>query len=736
MSAKHLAPLRKKARLTQEDLAQSLGITQAQVSKYEANGEIPSNLLRTWARAIGCTIDELLPSPSEQPEETTFDFDRSLYGDLTEDLNLLLQYIDRFHHLKEIQDESVSPTVEQFRNRVTALKEKPWIVLTGHFDAGKSHLCNFYLGGGQLPTGYRPVTKFPTFVHHISDRPQWFREDLWLMKPEFDPERWNDEQHCTDNRHLAGSWDTLHTEGHLKGKENISEEGFVLAFVDAPLLHSCVLVDLPGYDDDKMTVENASVIDRLGRRADVLLYLCPAQGFLDIGDLGRLSHLLRSIPHHRTIDANFPILGNLFIIASHAHPGIKISQLEDEILKGGSEAFYRHLEGNLLKELSSHGRPISSRDVDARFFSFYQEEPRRRRKLERSLKDLLEQKMPYIKRSLAEQEILKFKEKGTVNYAQVISEYEKILKDKQEAKRHYEQLENGEPERKTKHDKEIKRIKKEITTFKEEDRKKIRAVFEEETNIEKLEAMIKRRYTDKKDAQKYASAYVLEEIQSKTANHRKKLITETHKLIDEFVQGYNVKIGKFGNANIEEGFSTPFDAKGVFIGGLAGLGTLGALGAWATTLGNLGGYVIVAKGVSALSAMGISVTGGMAGATALVSALGGPITLALGVAIAVGASFKLLFGDSWQLRLAKKIKGLFDEKNVLSSIEESSESFWKETLIAFNKGADNLDKQHKKYIKELKDAFGGSQADLQVLEKRVERYEEIKNFFATIPWRF
>ena len=376
MSAKHLAALRKEARLTQADLAQSLGITQAQVSKYEANGEIPSNLLRAWARAMGCTIDELLPLPLEA-EETIFDFDGSLYGALTEDLNMLLQYIDRFPHLEGMRDEPISPTVEQFRDRVTALKEKPWVVLTGHFDAGKSHLCNFYLGGDQLPTGYRPVTRFPTFVHHISDRPQWFKEDLWLMGPKFDPERWSDEKHCTDNRRLAGSWDTLRTEGHLKGRKDNNEEGAVLAFIDAPLLHSCVLVDLPGYDDE---MTNASIIDRLGRRAEVLLYLCPAQGFIDGRDLARLSRLLRSIPHYRAIDENFPILGNLFIIASHSHPGIKISQLENEILKGGSEALYNHLEGNLFKKLSSHGRPISRKDVDARFFSFYQRRAQKKKK--------------------------------------------------------------------------------------------------------------------------------------------------------------------------------------------------------------------------------------------------------------------------------------------------------------------------------------------------------------------
>ncbi len=132
--------------------------------------------------------------------------------------------------------------------------------------------------------------------------------------------------------------------------------------------------------------------------------------------------------------------------------------------------------------------------------------------------------------------------------------------------------------------------------------------------------MIEQRYKDKKEAQKYASAYVLENIQAETQRFRGSLIDETSKLIETFLKDYNVKIGKFGDANMGEIY-TPFDAKGAFLGGLAGLGTLGtlgALGAWASTLGNLGGYIIVAKGVSALSALGISFAGGSAGVATLV----------------------------------------------------------------------------------------------------------------------
>ena len=65
-----LAELRKEAKLTQSDLAQSLGITQAQVSKYEKTGMIPIQFLKPWANTIGCTIEELLPSQSEKKKRS------------------------------------------------------------------------------------------------------------------------------------------------------------------------------------------------------------------------------------------------------------------------------------------------------------------------------------------------------------------------------------------------------------------------------------------------------------------------------------------------------------------------------------------------------------------------------------------------------------------------------------------------------------------------------------------
>ncbi len=94
-----------------------------------------------------------------------------------------------------------------------------------------------------------------------------------------------------------------------------------------------------------------------------------------------------------------------------------------------------------------------------------------------------------------------------------------------------------------------------------------------------------------------------------------------------------------------------------------------------------------------------------------------------------------IFAGNWRYRLAKKIGELFVEKRVLSTLEETVKRFWDETLTAFQKAADSLDEQYRNHIEEMKTAFGGPQENLQVLERRLKRYEERKSFFAAIPWR-
>ena len=108
---------------------------------------------------------------------------------------------------------------------------------------------------------------------------------------------------------------------------------------------------------------------------------------------------------------------------------IRVSQPTSSTVKFWGEEprdFYQHFEGNLFEDLKRQtGRPITFEDVKARFFSFYQETPARRQKLEYALKPLLEEHMPTIRVRAAEQEICRFKEEGPTLYAKRIGQYEK-----------------------------------------------------------------------------------------------------------------------------------------------------------------------------------------------------------------------------------------------------------------------------------------------------------------------
>ncbi|MCY3680332.1 MAG: helix-turn-helix domain-containing protein [Gemmatimonadetes bacterium] len=769
-----LSVRRKEAGLTQSDLARILGITQGQVSNYETGGEIPSRLLIRWSRAIGCTVEDLLTDYQPVDEKQIFDFDSRLYGSLIEDLNLLLRYI-------ELSPYREVPYVKQFQDCVISLKEKPWVVIMGHFDVGKSHLCNFYLGGNMLPTGYQPVTKFPTFIRHISDRPDdWFQEDLWLMGSQFEPERWRDQQHCEQHRILAGSWDTLERHATLKGNKENSEEGYVLVFGDAPLLHSCVLVDMPGYADN---MTNASIIDRLGRRADILLYLCRAQGFLDSGDFVRLGHFLSKLPRYKDIDNNFPILGNLFIIATHAHPGISSEQLEKQILEGGSEAFYELF----LAMLRSREQLIKSMDIRKRFFSFYQEIPGRREDLEENLKLLLGEHMLSVWRKRASRKILDFKEKGIKIYKKKKEKYEENLKI-------IETVRNAIPDEEKEHiqvvrtpeiqDKDIESIEVVLTPeIKEEILKKIEetktipgeekklieveltSVKEKEILREKTLRLGEIERVEVKSISANQAEPLGYKILKKEVDKRKPITNAEVELIErEILTLLNEDI-----RNLRHIFQKKLQVKNLIkmINGLYKSTEKKKAQQQATThvlqeilaeteefrtaalfqrvrplieeydikIGNLDNVGIVE---SSLPFEDEELLVGIGTFTALNAAfilLGGPILLVVGTSAALAVSTAWIFGDLWPRRLARKISHVF-RKEVLVKIEQDIiKPFWDNILKDIKKSIDELNKEREQYIEELNNIIKNSQEVCQDSEEKLQHYEHIRTFFAGIPWQ-
>jgi hypothetical protein len=149
---------------------------------------------------------------------------------------------------------------------------------------------------------------------------------------------------------------------------------------------------------------------------------------------------------------------------------------------------------------------------------------------------------------------------------------------------------------------------------------------------------------------------------------------------------------------------------------------------------NLGGYILVAKLASVLSAVGLSV--GSTSLVTLVAAIGGPVTLAIGLAALLTLSVWALLGESWQSRLAKKIANILTEKEFLKKVENGVNSFWEQTWRAFEAGANEIERKFAQYLLTNEQLFSDEQENSRAkIEATLKVLEELKDFSAGIPWR-
>jgi hypothetical protein len=119
----------------------------------------------------------------------------------------------------------------------------------------------------------------------------------------------------------------------------------------------------------KITVLNNSA----AQIADIVIYASPAKGHINGQDMLRLSNLLSLLPAPENECKNFPTLGNLFIVATHADPSISNEELQ-KIPSGAARRLYKQLnEGVLKNRRELINRDISQQDLQSRFFTFWSE---------------------------------------------------------------------------------------------------------------------------------------------------------------------------------------------------------------------------------------------------------------------------------------------------------------------------------------------------------------------------
>jgi conjugal transfer/entry exclusion protein len=694
---------------------------------------VPYAVLKKWAQVLGTTVAELEEEDAEQPAVDP----SAPYAELHKRLDWLANYCEVSAPTSaSLLTGRGLPGPSDVTQMISVLRRKPNIVPFGGFDAAKSRTCNNVLGGNYLPTKYGPATRLVTVVRHIDDRPDFVRDVVWIMGPNFDLTRTGDADHCTRNCIAAGPLETLRNYGTHTGRNKSAPAKAALVFVDSPLLRACNIIDLPGFRAEReMADDDARLAESAFGMADAIVYTSPANHFLNGIDLTYLGQLVRALPPLEADDTDFPVLGNLFVVATHAHPKIFERDLK-ELLDGAAQRLFDRLHDTALADRSrATGRAIELSDIRARFFSFWAETPVRSSGFRDALRRSLGRDFPRATDRLADRELIRLRTSATKKLQTQIDAYQNTLRNLADARQRYEALLADEPSRRARTAEKRARVEESIERIASNTRKEWQDTYASVVNSDYIETLIGKRFSvladGKAQAKEFAPGYVLELLQGKLGEIAQAHTRDLPGEIDEFLNQY----GGLGDAKSFGAVEIPFDARGAFLGGFAGAGVAGALALWVSTLGNLGGYILAAKAVSLLSAVGVSVSGGTAGAVALMSALGGPVTIGVGLFVAVGLLAWGLLGESWESRLAKKIVKEFSSQDVSTRFSDALEKYWRDGLNAFRKAADKVEEQYQQHLQYLERLVTDPSSSKEQLERDLAAAQEVLGFFANMPWR-
>ncbi len=306
------------------------------------------------------------------------------------------------------------------------------------------------------------------------------------------------------------------------------------------------------------------------------------------------------------------------------------------------------------------------------------------------------------------------------------------LDERAKAQEEVKEIEKNEPNRIRKNAARQQKIVGLINQFSNESAQLVTETFREKTTVASIENMIKVRYgDDKKEAQKLAPSYQIDAIQKIINDGIRVKSNELGAEVEVFLESYGPSIDK--NSLLSNSWN--FNPRAAFMGALSGLGAIGALTAWAAIAAagsNLGAYILIGQIVGWLSSIGISL-GGSGAVMALVSAIGGPITLAVVAAIAVAIAVFNFAGDSWETKLAKKIRDGLTAQKAEMQVADGVAKFWQDTKSAFEEAVKSTEQAYQDKLKSLRTlAFSTERTSI---EAELAFAKETRNFFGGMPWK-
>ena len=710
---------------TQSAFAELIGVEQSSVSRWEKDPDsIPFQVIQKILEKTGATYEELTgwKKPIPKPLEVENTWEKANFTKCT-----LSEYISVALKEMEISDECRKAYIDDLQNGIVANLVKPKVAIVGRSDTGKSTLINALLGTEKMPTSWTPTTSIAVYIKHISDRPSFIEEDVWVFTNQlgeenlWDERKLHDEEYCRSWKIGAGGVEILRSFGTRQGENYDKEAGAAVVFLDAPILKTCDIVDLPGFGTETESDDNITFAT--AQKADVVLYLSQANGFMRIEDITYLKRNITELPTWEKNGENtLKPLSNLFIIASQAHTVNNGNRVQlKEILDVGCANLLKTLPDGYWddrKILSGYAYANNGfEELRSRFFAYTIDIPDICSPFNAALTEILES-LPAIINEKAKVFVRNYVESRKPNLTSEIQKYEGIVAEREKYVDLLAEIDKNELSRIKDNDKRKNNVRDEISRLSNDSIDEFTRYLSDTINTDALVQLIKSKgiKNKKDDIELFGSSLqsMVQERCEKILTQKSELLTEKTK---EYITSYTQSISRPFDKN---SIDVDFDAGWAFASALSNLGLIGGFGGFlASTI--YGTILLAGAGLS----IGTSIFGGI-----VTSSIFGPIGIAVGLLIAGGLALAKLFGGGWEKNVAKKIVAAFDENDFSEKFREGIRKYWEQTENAFDQAAAKLDEDWNDYVNNLRETVNGY--DIDELQRKIANLKKTHLIFSRI----
>ena len=700
-----------KLKMTREEFAEFVDRNVDSVENWEKDSELPSGIVGKIAEKAGLSVQAVMHYKEEPPLKFA-----NKWAKANTVKGTISDYVNRALQQKGITEKLRNDYIGGLQTTIRNTLVKPKISVVGYSDSGKSTLINALFGVDKMPTDWTPTTSIAVFIKHISDRPSYMKEDVWVFKSQLGEEKvWNDrrlddEEYCRSWLIASGGIDILDSHGKHDGEAfNADVVGSAVVFVDVEILKNCDIIDFPGFG-----TENAGD-NKFGDATkehlinpDIMIYLSKANGFLTEQEMGFLKNNIDRLES----------LELLFVVASQAHiitsgkDGRSPEEEIERILDRRCAAFYdKTLTAGYKEKLQKKHKSEVKKLLRTRFFSYSIDIPARCKAFNLALKKATEA-LPKMIRDKSKQAICEYVDMQIPRLNNEIEEYDKLINNADEVRRELEEIEDNELKRQKDNDKNKNEVRNKISKFKKDTISDFNSFCGNLLTEDKIiELLVQKEVKNKKDDIRLFMSWLHNTIAEKCQDLLEDASGELVPVIDKYTSKFQKEsFDKIGVNAFESGY----EAKYAFWRYLSAYGAIHGIG----------GFVFAGLGmlkiVGLVTLASIPVIGWIAaGAASLIMAVAG------------------LWGwisGTWKKDVAKNFIKEFEKNDIQDGYITAIKKHWNDTAKAFDEAANELENDWQKHVTELREKVELSEKDLPQLESLAEWYKWAKDdFFTNIP---